>query len=305
MGFKSVGENVAISTKASFYGVENISIGNHIRIDDFCILSGNITIGNYVHVAAYSALFGGREGIEIRDFANISSRVTVYALTDDYSGETMTSPLIPEQYKNVTYAKVQIGRHVIIGASSVVLPGAVLNEGASFGAFSLIKGNIEGWTMNAGIPCKTIKPRKKDLLELEKRFQEEIGVSKIYPKNGRNRQPTGAAGRSKKGRRMSALGTHGFTKTVQRGNLFQKLEDYETIKSVSGSVSPEQTASVVLNFSGYEKEIRRQDQLFHLTKEYIENEKGIGHRGGGIHWAPCCFRAIGYGRGGYCLRFFF
>ena len=57
MGFKSIGADLSISKKASFYGVENISIGSHVRIDDFCILSGKISIGDYIHIAAYSALF--------------------------------------------------------------------------------------------------------------------------------------------------------------------------------------------------------------------------------------------------------
>lgn len=39
MGFASVGENVFISTKASFYGVSKIHIGNNVRIDDFCVIS--------------------------------------------------------------------------------------------------------------------------------------------------------------------------------------------------------------------------------------------------------------------------
>lgn len=173
MGFRFVGENVRISDKASFYGAEHISIGNNVRIDDFCILSGSIQIGNYIHIAAYSGLFGGTAGIELHDFANISSRVTIYALSDDYSGATMTSPLIPEQYKNVTHKKVLIGRHAIVGASSVILPGAILNEGAALGAFSLAKGSIPAWTINTGIPCKPIKPRKKDLLRLETAFIKE------------------------------------------------------------------------------------------------------------------------------------
>jgi len=175
IGFKNVGDNVFISNKASFYSPEKISIGNNVRIDDFCILSGNIMIQNYIHIAAYSALFGGKEGIIIKDFANISSRVSIYALSDDYSGETMTNPLIPEELKNVRHEKVIIDRHVIIGASSVVLPGAVLNEGAAFGSFSLIKGVISPWTINAGIPCKVIKQRKKDLLKLEKTFKLQEG----------------------------------------------------------------------------------------------------------------------------------
>lgn len=173
MGFAHVGNPVFISDKASFYNPSKISIGNNVRIDDFCIVSGNVTIGDYIHIAAYSALYGGSEGIELKDFANISSRVSVYAVSDDYSGETMTNPMIPDKYKNVLKSRVLIDRHVIIGASSVVLPGSILNEGASFGAFSLIKGIVEPWTINTGIPVKTIKPRKKDLLLLEKNFLDE------------------------------------------------------------------------------------------------------------------------------------
>lgn len=59
IGFKHIGNNVLLSKKTSIYGVENISIGDNTRIDDFCILSGNITIGNYVHIAAFCSLFAG------------------------------------------------------------------------------------------------------------------------------------------------------------------------------------------------------------------------------------------------------
>ena len=50
MGFAHVGHDVMISRKASIYGASNIWIGNHVRVDDFCVLSGKITFGNYIHV---------------------------------------------------------------------------------------------------------------------------------------------------------------------------------------------------------------------------------------------------------------
>jgi len=53
IGFKSLGDNVLISKKTSFYGISRICIGNNVRIDDFCVLSagiGGIFIGNYVHI---------------------------------------------------------------------------------------------------------------------------------------------------------------------------------------------------------------------------------------------------------------
>lgn len=175
MGFKKVGENVLISRKSSIYGAENISLENNVRIDDFCILSGHVEIGSYVHIAAYTALYGGSEGIFIGDYANFSSRISVYSISDDYSGESMTNPMIPNEFKKVQSAPVIIKKHVIVGSTSVILPGVVLEEGSSFGAFSLINRNSENWSINAGIPFKKIKNRKKKILKLEQDFMKKKG----------------------------------------------------------------------------------------------------------------------------------
>lgn len=170
MGFLAVGDNVLISRKASFYCTEKISIGNNVRIDDFCIISGLVTFGDYIHIAAYTALYGSDKGIIILDFANISSRVTIYSISDDYSGETMTNPLIPVKYKKLHAAPVIIEKHVIIGAGCVILPGVIIKEGSSFGAMTLINRDSESWSINVGIPFKKIKERSKNLLLLEKEF---------------------------------------------------------------------------------------------------------------------------------------
>ena len=161
---------MCISRKASIYGAQNISLGDHVRIDDFCILSGRIEIGSYVHVAAYTALYGGSDGIFIEDFANLSSRICVYSVSDDYSGQTMTNPMVPDEYKAVESAPVHIRRHVIVGSTSVILPGVDLKEGSAFGSFSFINRDPEPWSMNAGIPARKIKERSRNLLELEKQF---------------------------------------------------------------------------------------------------------------------------------------
>lgn len=168
LGLKSYGQNVLISRKSSIYGAMNIEIGNNVRIDDFCILSGNISIGDYVHIAAYSALYAGDAGIEIDDFANISSRVVIYAVNDDYSGESMTNPMIPGKYKIPQEEKVILHKHVIIGSGSTILPGVELKEGSAVGCMSLVKENLEMWTIYAGIPVKVIKERSRRARELEK-----------------------------------------------------------------------------------------------------------------------------------------
>ncbi len=170
IGFKSIGENVLLSRKASIYGPENIEIGNNVRIDDFCILTGKIKLGSYIHIAAYSALFGGEEGIIMEDFSGLSSRVSVYAISDDYSGESLTNPMIPTEYKNLNIGKVVLRKHVIVGSDSIILPGVEIKEGTAVGALSLVTKSLDEWSIYVGIPAKKINNRSKRILELEKEF---------------------------------------------------------------------------------------------------------------------------------------
>ena len=169
LGFFSVGENVQISDKASFYGASQISLGSNIRIDDFCTLAagtGGISIGNYVHIAVGSTLIGAGK-ITMSDFSGLSSRVAIYSSSDDYSGAALTNPTVPSQYTGVTHADVFLGKHVIVGSGSVILPGVTLEEGVAVGALSLVQKNCQAFGIYAGNPVRRIKERKRDLLELE------------------------------------------------------------------------------------------------------------------------------------------
>ena len=172
MGFASIGENVQVSDRASFYNVSKISLGNNVRIDDFSVLSaglGGISIGNHIHIAVFSLLIGAGK-IILSDFCNISSRVSIYSSNDDYSGSTMTNPTLPSQYTGVTHADVLLDKHVIVGCGSVILPGITLEEGVAVGALSLVTKDCKAFGIYAGNPARRIKERKRDLLELEKSF---------------------------------------------------------------------------------------------------------------------------------------
>ena len=169
MGFNSVGENTLLSDKASYYNCKNIDIGNNTRIDDFCVLSageGGIKIGSYVHIAIGVSLIGN-EIITVKDFAGLSSRVSIYSSNDDYSGKYMTNPMIPSELTNVTHGAVSIGKHVIIGSGSVILPNVILEDGVAVGALSLVTKNCTEFGIYIGTPAKRVKERKRNLLNLE------------------------------------------------------------------------------------------------------------------------------------------
>jgi galactoside O-acetyltransferase len=173
LGFASIGTNVHISRKASLYGVGRISIGNNVRIDDFCVLSageGGITIGNTIHIAVYSSLIGAAN-IYLSNYCNISSRVAIYSSSDDYSGEYMTNPMVDCVYTNVFSSPVVIKEHAIIGASCVVLPNVIIGTGVAVGALSLVNSSLDDWGVYAGQPAKFIKKRSQKLLALTEKFE--------------------------------------------------------------------------------------------------------------------------------------
>jgi dTDP-4-amino-4,6-dideoxy-D-glucose acyltransferase len=175
LGFARLGKNVSISDKASICNPGRIAIGDHVRIDDFCVLSageGGIEIGDYIHVAVFCSLIGAGR-IVLADFANLSSRVSVYSSNDDYSGEHLTNPTVPSRYTGVQHADVLIGRHVIIGSGSVLLPGVVIEEGCAVGALSLVNKDCTAFGIYAGTAARRIGERKRDLLELEKELRRE------------------------------------------------------------------------------------------------------------------------------------
>lgn len=167
-------ETVKISRKASIYGAQNITISSYVRIDDFCILSGNIKIGHNVHIAAYTSLFAGDAGICIEDYAGISSRCALYAESDDYSGIALTNPTIPDKYKHIISGRIVLKKHSLIGTGCTVLPSVTIGEGTSVGSMSLITKSLDSWGIYLGIPCRRIKDRNKRILELQREFEDSL-----------------------------------------------------------------------------------------------------------------------------------
>ena len=174
MGFKLLGVDVKISDRASIYNADQIEIGDYSRIDDFCVVSGQVTIGRNTHITPHCLVAGGELGLVIEDFCGLAYGVMVFTQSDDYSGATMTNSTVPKKYKTEVKQPVLIRRHSIVGAGSIILPGVTLKEGTSVGAMSLIRKSTEEWSIYLGNPAVKIKNRKKDLLELEKQYLESM-----------------------------------------------------------------------------------------------------------------------------------
>lgn len=171
LGFKSYGQDVRISRHTIFHNPSQISIGSHVRIDDLCFISANmeVHIGSYVHIAPYCILAGAK-GIIIEDFSGLAARVTLQSATDDYSGEFLTNPAVPDNFRKVTGGTITLKKHTVIGMHAVILPGVTLGEGCAVGACALVRSSVEAWSIVVGIPAKKIKDRSRNVLNLERQL---------------------------------------------------------------------------------------------------------------------------------------
>ena len=170
LGLKKYGENVLISRYARIYNPGNMIIGNNVRIDDFCILSaGNnpFILEDYIHISAGVYIYG-QNGFHMKSLTNISAGSKIYTQSDSFCGNYLIGPSIPNRLRNVYGSSLVIEKYTIIGAGSIVLPGAIIGEGVAIGANSLIIKDCKPWSIYAGSPAKFIKERSKNLLELEK-----------------------------------------------------------------------------------------------------------------------------------------
>lgn len=153
--FKEIGKNVMIHKNVNIYGIENISIGDNVRIDPYVsiVATGPVSIGSFIHIGSYCSLIGA-EGIIMEDFSGLSQGVKIYTRSDDYSGHNLTNPTVPNKYLGLKKGSVELKRHVIIGASCVILPGVIIGEGSSVGALSLVTESLPKWGIYSGIPAK-------------------------------------------------------------------------------------------------------------------------------------------------------
>lgn len=173
LGFRRVGRRVRIHERASVYGASMISLGDDVRIDDFTVIiaTGALDIGSWVSIPNF-CFIGAKFGVRIDDFVTLAPGVKIFTASDDYHGDVLTGPVVPAELTGGTKGPVWLQRHVLIGAGTVVLPGCTLAEGASVGALSLVKTDLDPWAMYAGVPARRLADRSRRALDLERRCRE-------------------------------------------------------------------------------------------------------------------------------------
>ncbi|MDN5051242.1 acyltransferase [Aliarcobacter butzleri] len=171
---KSCGKNVIIGKTVRIRNPEKVSIGNNVIIDDFTYISGEVEIGDYVHVGASSTLSASKSKITMKEFSGISSGCRVYAGSSNYIKGCLDLPTIPEEFSfGSIFEEVCLNRFVLIGANTVILPGTNLPEGIACGANLVLKKSIEykEWTIISEGRILPRRGKEKILSEIKKFYK--------------------------------------------------------------------------------------------------------------------------------------
>ena len=130
-----------------------IVVGAHSVLDSFVKIKpaggrGDLVIGHHSVINAGCALYTGH-GIRIGNHVAIAANTTLAPVNHAFADR---SRLISEQGFLPSRGGIVIEDDVWIGANCVLLDGALLRRGCVIGAGSLVRGEVEAYSVQAGNP---------------------------------------------------------------------------------------------------------------------------------------------------------
>lgn len=147
--------------------IEDSTRGTNITIEDYAIIdafvkikpaggTGDVVIGSNSVINSGCVLYTGN-GIRIGQNVAIAANCTFAATNHEFKDK---NKLIREQGFKESKGGIIIGNDVWIGANTVLLDGAVVEDGCVIGANSLVRGRLESFGIYAGNPIIKIGMRE-------------------------------------------------------------------------------------------------------------------------------------------------
>lgn len=158
---------------------ENVSYGDGLRAGRGSVISSphGLTLGRHVSVGPRSII---QVDGSIGDYALIGMGVQIVG-RDDHATDQIGTPIAlstrASERPGTPRDRVEIGRDVWIGASSVVLSGIRIGEGSVVAAGSVVTKDVPAFTIVGGNPARTLGQRfssledqRQHVLELDRKL---------------------------------------------------------------------------------------------------------------------------------------
>lgn len=120
-----------------------------------CHVGKNVFIGEYVRMDIWHA-----ELIYIDDYAHVTSGCRLLCHQRDLTGYCVGDNAADLRYRT---GEIHIGKGVMLGMETMVMPGVTIGDGAIVGARSVVTKDIPPYTIAVGNPARVIKqiPERK------------------------------------------------------------------------------------------------------------------------------------------------
>ena len=163
---KHCGKNVYIGQNVYIRYPEEFECGDNIIIDDGCVFTTRVKLGNHIHICPTCTVIGGKGVLfTMDDFATMSAGCRIVCVSDDYLGSGLISSTIPDYARcDIVSSNITLGKHAILGTNTVVLPNAQIGEGVATGAMTLVTRTLDPWGLYYGIPAVFHKERPRDVI---------------------------------------------------------------------------------------------------------------------------------------------
>lgn len=170
--FKSSGEDLFVDPTANIKHPNLIELGDHVAIDMGVYASTSMVIGDYVHIAPYTCIIGGKDSkLVMGNFAGISAGCKILCGSDDFTKGLM-NPQVPIEYRSPKVTTITFKDYSCVGVNCVVMPGITLAEGSVVGSNSVLTKDTEPWTIYVGSPAKPVGIRDKEIIL---KYSKELG----------------------------------------------------------------------------------------------------------------------------------
>ena len=114
-----------------------------------CHVGKNVFIGDNVRIDG-----GHADLIYIDDYAHVTGGCRLLCHQRDLTEYRVGDNAAKLRYK---LGEIHIGKGVMLGMESLIMPGVTIGDGAIIGAYSLVTKNIPSYTIAVGRPAKVVK----------------------------------------------------------------------------------------------------------------------------------------------------
>lgn len=183
-------ENIFFDTSRLKYRGSNVIIGKTVRIrypelvelhdntivDDFVYISTGLIVSKNSVIEPGCVLAGGKNNqVILESSVAIAPNCTILCASNDFK-ESFGGQYSGLSHQKIYRGSIIIKQYTIIGANVTILPGVTLGEGCRVGANSLVKTNLNPWTLYAGSPVKKLSDVDKE--EVLKRIKDQESDAK-------------------------------------------------------------------------------------------------------------------------------